>query len=410
MLHRFAFVVALWLTTWPVPGAPVAGNKSKKAVATDEKKKGAAMDTHTVKRGETIWGIARLHGVSVGDIMDLNHLRDSSLRDGQVLKIPSLGSDPALAPATPTTHVVAKGETFRSIARKYGLTQDDLERANPKADPAAPQAGSKLTIPATVSVSENTGPDADASKPPEALHTVTENDTYTSIAKKYGVTEGAISEANPDVNPNRLRPGSKLNIPQRAASPRTDDGDDAPAAASAALVTATATKTGAVPRSDADASKPAATLHTVTENDTYTRIAKKYGVTEGAIGEANPDVNPNRLRPGSKLNIPQRAASPRTDDGDGAPPSASARLVTATARKTGAVPGDAAGNAKSPANERTRSKTRRYVVSDDETPQTISEAFNITVSKLYEINGMKPGAPMKTGMEIQVPSSRGAAP
>lgn len=319
MLHRFAFVVALWLTAWPVPGAPTAGNRSRKATATDEKKKQPVMDTHTVRRGETLWGIARLHGVSVGDIMDLNRLGDSSLRDGQVLKIPSLGSDPALVPATPTTHVVSKGETFRDIARKYGLTQEDLERANPKADPAAPRAGSKLTIPAAMSTGEDGGADAPASKPLETIHTVTEDDTYTSIAKKYGVTERAIAGANPDVNPNRLRPGSKLHIPQHPADERKDDGGGASAAA----------KTG---------------------------------------------------------------------------------LVTATAGRSGAIPDDAAGSARSPAGEKTRLKTRRYVVSDDETPQTISEAFNITVGKLYEINGMKPGAPMKTGMEIQVPSSPGAAP
>lgn len=315
MSLRFALVITLWLAAGPAPCVPATGAKQKKTAATDEKKKGPATDSHTVKRGETLWGIARIHGVSVGDIMDLNRLSDSTLRDGQVLKIPSPGSDPALALATVRTHVVLKGETFRSIARKYGLTQEDLERANPKADSATPQAGAKLTIPAIVTVAESAGPEADTPTPPETTHTVTEDDTYYTIARKYGVTEDAIAELNPDVNPNRLRPGSKLNIPQRPTSARKGDEDAPPAA----------------------------------------------------------------------VDTP---------------------LAAATARKTPTAP-DAAGNAKSPASEKAKPKTRRYVVSADETPQTISEAFNITVGKLYEMNGIKPGSTLKTGMEIQVPSSPG---
>ena len=375
MLHRFALVFALWLTTGPAPGAPVTGAKSKKEAATEEKKKAAAADSHTVKRGETIWGIARLHGVSVGDIMDLNRLTDSTLRDGQVLKIPSLGSDPALAPTTATTHTVAKGETFRSIARKYGLTQEDIERANPKTNPAAPQAGSKLTIPATVSVAEKTSSDADTSKPPETIHTVTENDTYDTIAKKYGITEGAIGDANPGVNPNRLRPGSKLNIPQRPTSARKDDEDAAPGAGNAPLVTATAGKTGAVPEK----------THTVTENDTYDTIAKKYGITEGAIGDANPGVNPNRLRPGSKLNIPQRPTSTRKDDEDAAPAVASAPLVTATAGKTGAVP------------------ETTHTVTESDTYDTIAKKYGITERAIADANpGVNPNR-LRPGSKLNIP-------
>ena len=149
--------------------------------------------------------------------MDLNHLGDSTVRDGQLLKIPRPGADPALAPAKATTHIVAKGETFGGIARKFGLTQDDLERANPKVDPANPKAGAKLVIPATVNVTEKAAPDPGKPKPSGATHTVTENDTYYTIARKFGVTEGAIAAANPDVNPGRLRPGSKLSIPVKPA-------------------------------------------------------------------------------------------------------------------------------------------------------------------------------------------------
>ncbi len=301
MFRWLAFFLIFGLTTGWVIAAPPAGAKSKKSPAADNRSKEPATDVHKVRRGETLWGIARMHAVSVGAIMDLNHLGDSTVRDGQTLKIPRPGADPALAPAKATTHIVAKGETFRGIARKFGLTLEDLERANPKIDSANPKAGAKLVIPATVNFAGKAVPDPGKPKPSGATHTVAENDTYYTIARKYGVTEDAIASANPDVNPGRLRPGSKLSIPM----------------------------------------KPAV-------------AAKKSG--------------------------------PR------------------------ALPEDAAGDAPSPSVDPPKAATRPYVISPDETPETISEAFHISVDKLYELNGRKPGSPLQPGSEIRVPNSSGAAP
>jgi LysM repeat protein len=44
-------------------------------------------------------------------------------------------------------------------------------------------------------------------------HAVAARETEASIARKFGVTLGALRAANPGVNPNRLRVGQVLNIP-----------------------------------------------------------------------------------------------------------------------------------------------------------------------------------------------------
>jgi LysM repeat protein len=278
----------------------------------------AATDSHKVKRGETLWSISRLHGVSIGELMDLNHLSDSVVRDGQTLKIPRPSSDPALAPAKNTTHIVAKGETFRSIARKYGLMQDDLERANPKVDVAAPKAGTKMIIPAPAIVTGNGYADADKSKPSsEITHTVTEKDTFYTIGKKYGLTEDAVAQANPGVNPNRLRPGSKLVIPQRPPTARKGEGGAKSGPSKDSTITDASAKSGKKPASE-------------------------------------------------------------NSDNNSEPPEL-------------------------------KSKYRRYIVSPDETPATISEAFQISVRELYEMNGLKSGSPLEAGAEILVPASPAGA-
>ncbi len=44
-------------------------------------------------------------------------------------------------------------------------------------------------------------------------HVIKPRDTLAGIARQYGVKLEALSAANPDVNPRRLRPGQTLNVP-----------------------------------------------------------------------------------------------------------------------------------------------------------------------------------------------------
>lgn len=54
---------------------------------------------------------------------------------------------------TEKTHLVKRGETFASIAKKYGLTESELRSANPYAK--ACYTGMKLNIKKTISIEEN---------------------------------------------------------------------------------------------------------------------------------------------------------------------------------------------------------------------------------------------------------------
>ena len=47
--------------------------------------------THKVRRGETLWAIARRHGVTVTALREANHLTSSTIKPGQTLSIPRLG-------------------------------------------------------------------------------------------------------------------------------------------------------------------------------------------------------------------------------------------------------------------------------------------------------------------------------
>ncbi len=105
-----------------------------------------------------------------------------------------------------------------------------------------------------------------APPPPVGKYTIKANHTLWDIATRYGVTVTQLTAANPDVNPDALRPGQTLTIPSKAS----------PASG--------ASNTGA--------------LYHVKPNDTLWNIATKYGIFVNDLLAANPGVDPQRLMAG----------------------------------------------------------------------------------------------------------------
>jgi LysM repeat protein len=95
--------------------------------------------THTVVTGETLYSIATKYSVSVDALKKANPGLTSSISLGQVLNMPVKGAATTTQKSTTTTttnketieHKVASGETLYSIARKYGVSVEDIKKSNP---------------------------------------------------------------------------------------------------------------------------------------------------------------------------------------------------------------------------------------------------------------------------------------
>lgn len=90
------------------------------------------MDTtmYTVREGNTLWGIANLFGTTVDEIKALNDIDpDNMIYPGQVLTIP------VDRPRAPMYYVVRPGDTLYSIARRYGITVDEILNMNKLGNP-----------------------------------------------------------------------------------------------------------------------------------------------------------------------------------------------------------------------------------------------------------------------------------
>ncbi len=103
----------------------------------------AAAGTYTVRRGETLSGIASRHGTSVRVLARANHLSDPNLIvAGQRLRIPGSRSGGR------RSHTVRPGQTLSEIASRYGTSVAAVARANKISNPNLIVVGQRLRIPA----------------------------------------------------------------------------------------------------------------------------------------------------------------------------------------------------------------------------------------------------------------------
>lgn len=94
-------------------------------------------DTHTVKAGETLYGIAHGYGLGVMDLVTWNELNlQDGIKPGQVLKLRSAEEQESIASAAAVTteHIVKPSDTLYSVARKYNVTIKELMDWNNKKD------------------------------------------------------------------------------------------------------------------------------------------------------------------------------------------------------------------------------------------------------------------------------------
>lgn len=120
---------------------------------------GTKAKTHVVARGESIARIAKRNGVTVQDILQANNIpakEASKIRPGKRLVIPSKGGAKSSGKGSTSgsakskTHTISRGESLSTIAKRYGVTVQELRSANNLSAKQADkiQAGQKLTIPA----------------------------------------------------------------------------------------------------------------------------------------------------------------------------------------------------------------------------------------------------------------------
>jgi LysM repeat protein len=115
-------------------------------------------------------------------------------------------------------HVIVKGDSFSTIAKKYGVTSKAVAEANPGVDSTKLKIGQKLAVPAPTRAVSATGGTFSGANGAEKTYVVKSGDTLFKIAKNYGVSAKTLRTAN-NLRTDQIKVGQKLVIPTKGSAP-----------------------------------------------------------------------------------------------------------------------------------------------------------------------------------------------
>ena len=194
---------------------------------------------HTVTKGQGLYSISRMYGVTEADIISINPGSDVVIKVGEQLRIPqkknqSTGSNEQQPTATGQKfHTIKTGETLYRLTVIYNMSAREICDANPglsaenfkvgqvivipskKVEQTETSNQQKVTEPAPlIGKSNNT---AEATTVPQSNckteHLVERKENIYRISRMYGITELELINANPELRERKLRKGETLCIP-----------------------------------------------------------------------------------------------------------------------------------------------------------------------------------------------------
>lgn len=168
-----------------------AKRKAESGSVSEEKttvsKPSTTSTTYKVKKGDTLWAIARKFGTTVKNLLALNKVNPDDLQVGSTLNVSKS--------STPTTYKVKKGDTLWSISQKYGVSTKDLMSWNGL-------VRSIVYVDQVISIVPN--------KP--EFYTVVKGDTLWGISSRFGLTLGQITELNKGISLDDIAVGQKIKL------------------------------------------------------------------------------------------------------------------------------------------------------------------------------------------------------
>ena len=247
---------------------------------------------YEVNAGESIYDIAAKIGVTKDEIIKNNPDAADGVENGMKLYFPVDKQDsnvPAATVATGQRHTVEEGETLYGLAKRYGMTVEEIIAANPGTDKGI-KTGQVLTIPGkgtTASTKVNANQQVmeafgrnttmQVSVPQGSdpiFHTLQAGEDICSIAKQYNATIEGIISANPGLKPDEYTTGAKVKVVPNTALPFIYE------------------RTG---RRNYK--------YEVKRGETYASIAADNGITENELKAANPDLK--KVKKGKVITLPK---------------------------------------------------------------------------------------------------------
>ncbi len=193
------------MTTVPT----VAVLNSSEAAQTTSDVNSLASSSHTVQEGESLSQIAKIHGVSLTGIANLNNLQpDSVLRVGQVIVLEATDSMSELkaVPALPTKVTMVKVRQDEAVS-KLKEQQSRLKKSLAELRSEESKLASVPTLPVVESSTVF------------ATHQVAPGENLSTIARVHGMSSRELASLNNIANPNLLKANQVLKVSTTKVAP-----------------------------------------------------------------------------------------------------------------------------------------------------------------------------------------------
>lgn len=211
-------------------------------------------EIYIVKRGDTLYSIARDNNISVAELKKINNITNNTIYVGQELYLKN-----KIVEEKPNEnddiYVVKKGDTLYSISKKLNISIDTLKALN-KLNTNEIYVGQQLIL------------SNDKNTEEYDVYTVKKGDSLWSISQKYNISVKELIELN-NLNNLTLQINQKLKVPKTIIiEPEENDTE----------------------------------IYIVEKNDTLWSISRKFNISVNELKELN-NLTSNLLSIGQELKI-----------------------------------------------------------------------------------------------------------
>lgn len=276
----------------------------------------------------------------------------------------------ALGLSAQKSHTVVKGDTPYSIAKRYGISVDELLKLNPK------HKDGKLAIGDILTVKTDTHAAVDKNRPARGAELgkiiLQPKQTIYGITKQYRISETDLRKLNPDLD-SHMKIGEELTLPMESIRKYGN------------IQQQSALVQKAEPAAEPEAASAEGENYTIQAKDNYYRISKQFNTTKQELFALNPGLEEKGLKPGETIKVRKNTAAE------------SSEAIT----KVKMDQDDSRSSVESPSETAAADDYVTYTVQHGDTVFSIVNKFGITVDELIALNPELSGG-LKSGMVLKI--------
>ncbi|KFF30247.1 amino acid ABC transporter substrate-binding protein [Chryseobacterium piperi] len=280
------------------------------------------------------------------------------------------------------SHTVIKGDNPYNIARKYGMTVDELLKLNPKFKDGKLAIGDVLTVKsdkttATTSVSKAAIIEKAKSNAQVGKIVLQPKQTIYGITKQYRISETDLRKLNPELDSN-MKIGDEITLPLDSIKKYGGDQQQVIATKPTEVPAEVSTKSTVTENAE---------NYTIQPKDNYYRIAKQFGISQQELFALNPGLEEKGLKPGESIKVKKMGSAVVTEQVNSKTKMDSGNEKSSVSSSNGA-------------NEATDEYVT-YTVQQGDTVFSIVNRYGISIDDLIALNpDLSHG--LKTGMVLKI--------